>query len=109
MKTKHNSIIHLVISALLVVFAGNDASAGLPGGYQPIELNQPEVKAAADFAVQEQGKREGLALRLKAIAQAEEQVVAGMNYRLTLTVNKGERGAECKCHDPFAHSTPATS
>lgn len=91
METKCNSIIHLVLLTLLVSLAGSDALAGVPGGYQRVELNKPEVKAAADFAVQEQAKREDSALQLKAIVEAEEQVVAGMNYRLTLTVAKGDQ------------------
>src|SRR5438067_11441662 len=63
--------------------------AGTPGAYHPGETGNEQVRAAAAFAVQEEAKREGDALELKAIVKAEQQVVAGMNYRLNLQVNKG--------------------
>jgi len=45
-----------------------------------------DVKAAAEFAVQEQAKREVIVLKLRDISKAERQIVAGVNYRLDIVV-----------------------
>ena len=63
----------------------------LPGGYSAVGLTD-EVKAAAEFAVQEQAKREAVVLKLSDISKAERQIVAGVNYRLNVVV-KGSGSA----------------
>lgn len=60
----------------------NAQTAPVVGGYQKADKAGTEVKAAVDFAVKEQG--EGVSL--VKIAKAEQQVVAGMNYRVKLKV-----------------------
>jgi hypothetical protein len=64
------------------------------GGYAPASVTNKEVGAAAAFAIKAQqkamqGKKdlEPPKLGLVTILRAEEQVVAGMNYRLKLKVN----------------------
>ncbi|MEY2493216.1 MAG: hypothetical protein QOH24_2167 [Verrucomicrobiota bacterium] len=69
------------------VAAGDIVLQNLPGGYAPAELSK-EVKAAADFAIDEQARREAVPLKLVSIARAEKQIVAGTNYRLFLTVER---------------------
>lgn len=73
------------------------------GGYSKVPVTDPEVRAAAEFAISAQSKatrrlseRQPSKLELLRILRAEEQVVAGMNYRLTLRVKQGsnERIAE---------------
>jgi copper homeostasis protein (lipoprotein) len=59
------------------------------GGYTPIATDAPDVKAAADFAMRAQSERSGHAERLLAIEWAEQQVVAGTNYRLCLVLATG--------------------
>ena len=61
----------------------------MPGGYRVSSTTDPEVVAAAKFAVAEAGRREGRAVTLVSIERAEKQVVAGMNYRLQLKVRSG--------------------
>jgi len=63
-------------------------ASGLPGAYAPVELTE-DVKMAADFAVREEAKREAVTLKLATISKAEKQIVAGINFRLTLEVNRG--------------------
>ncbi len=64
----------------------------LPGGYSAVGLTD-DVKAAAEFAVQEEGKREAVIVELSDISKAERQIVAGVNYRLDLVV-KGSGSAQ---------------
>ncbi len=74
-----------------------------PGGYAPAAVTQQEVLAAATFAIQAQekamrakGETAHAKLELIKVVQAQQQVVAGMNYRLTLKVkvDGSEREAE---------------
>lgn len=74
------------------VLAADTTPAGGPavcGGYSPAALG-PEVKAAAAFAVDAEAKASGRSLKLVEVAGAEQQVVAGMNYRLDLKVREGK-------------------
>lgn len=59
------------------------------GGYSERATNDRGVAAAAAFAVRERGRRVGRRVTLLEIRRAETQVVAGLNYRLMLTVREG--------------------
>ena len=63
----------------------------LSGGYSTVGLSD-DIKAAAEFAVQEQAKRHAVVLELSDISKAERQIVAGVNYRLDVVV-KGNGSA----------------
>ena len=56
------------------------------GGYTKAPVESADVIAAAKFAIAEESKK-GSVLALGSIDSAESQVVAGMNFRLRLTVN----------------------
>lgn len=58
------------------------------GGYSPADPTEPAVLAAANFAAGAASK--GTA-ELLSVDGAEKQVVAGMNYRLNLTLSDGSR------------------
>jgi hypothetical protein len=69
------------------------AEPSRPGGYGTVAVTNKEVVAAADFAIkahqkviQDKKDTETSKLELVTITQAEQQVVAGMNYRLHLKV-----------------------
>ena len=68
------------------------AQEQIAGGRTPAAVTKPEVVAAAHFAVAEQTKviqkeqKTATKLSLATIISAEEQVVSGMNYHLTLKV-----------------------
>jgi Aspartic acid proteinase inhibitor len=64
------------------------------GGYTPINPGDPEVRAAAEYAVSEQRSRTGTAVALRRVARAERQVVAGLNYRLCLEVTVADKREE---------------
>jgi len=70
------------------------AVALVPGGWAKASVKDPGVVAAAEFAVAERLEQlradaAGADLKLVKIVKAEQQVVAGMNYRLTLEVDAG--------------------
>lgn len=81
----------LAICLLTSCMSTNNLSSApvIAGGYGDAEINN-EIKAAALFAVQTQSKREKQSLELIEISKASQQVVAGMNYQLELTVKNGK-------------------
>jgi len=71
------------------------AKEPLAGGWSPVAVTNMNVVAAADFAVKAEEKamqdrtdERSASLELMAIQAAQQQVVAGINYRLTLTVKR---------------------
>jgi uncharacterized lipoprotein NlpE involved in copper resistance len=52
------------------------------GGYAPVDVADDRVRAAADFAVLDEGRRLNQVIRLEDVSRAEQQIVAGTNYRL---------------------------
>lgn len=102
---KTNSIKTCIAAVLLILGASPIpamAERGMPGGFAEAKVDSEEVKAAAAFAVKAQEKAvqpkdgEAAKLELVCILKAEQQVVAGMNYRLKLKVkqNGAEKTAE---------------
>lgn len=86
-------------AALCVVLASSAAGAArqnppVAGGYAEASAGDPGVLRAARFAVREEGRRLGRAVSLLAVRRAETQVVAGLNYRLRLSVSYGGRKRE---------------
>ena len=84
----------LLAASLLVVFgaafgsptAGAGQKAPMVGGYKAVATDDSEVKAAAEFAVAAEGKKENNNIKLLSVESAERQTVAGTNYRLCLKV-----------------------
>ncbi|HEX8846428.1 MAG TPA: cystatin domain-containing protein [Pyrinomonadaceae bacterium] len=74
---------HVVLGGLSVVSAQQDAIAG---AYAAASTNDPEVVSAARFAATAAGRKTGARVHLLSIESAEQQVVAGLNYRLQLKV-----------------------
>ena len=62
------------------------------GGYQAASLTDKEVVAATNFAVKAQAKKQKAKIKLVAVNNAAQQVVAGMNYKLCLNVEVKEKG-----------------
>ena len=85
----------LTVLALLTLGAGAPAAfaqdAPITGGYQERRTRDRGVAAAAAFAVRERGRQTGRRVTLLSVRRAEAQVVAGMNYRLLLSVREGRR------------------
>ncbi len=62
------------------------------GSYVSVPTTDTGVQDAATFAVDYHAATAGQNLTLKSIEAAEQQVVAGMNYKLTLSI--GEDGED---------------
>lgn len=80
----------MMIAVLGLALAAPLSAQGVPGGWSevPQAAMSDEVKAAARFAVARLPKPHG---KLKAIVGAEQQVVAGTNYRMLLVLSDGKR------------------
>ena len=59
-----------------------------PGGYSTQAVTDPQIKEVAAFAAKELSKSRAT---VKTIHQAATQVVAGVNYRLDITLSDGKR------------------
>jgi hypothetical protein len=58
----------------------------IAGGYAETSNNDAEALAAARFAVRKEAQKLHTRVSLRSIKRAEVQVVAGLNYRLCMTV-----------------------
>lgn len=84
----------LLVAALLNLVTASQADQGVtmkPGGWSEVAVTAEGVIAAAAFAVQAKqaalrGSGSPGKISLEQIEAAEQQVVQGMNYRLTLRV-----------------------
>lgn len=61
-------------------------SAPVAGGYSSVDVSDSEVKLCAQWAVEQQEPKGSV--RLESITSARRQVVAGMNYQLSLEVSR---------------------
>jgi hypothetical protein len=62
----------------------------ITGGYAPANLEDEMVKAAQTVAVNEIYKRDPTRALVEAV-EVEQQVVAGLNYRFTITMTGGAK------------------
>jgi Aspartic acid proteinase inhibitor len=80
----------MIIIALSIV-SGNRSSlfaqqGPIAGGYADTSNSDPEVVAAARFAINVERQKLGARIALLSIKHAEVQVVAGLNYQLCLRI-----------------------
>jgi hypothetical protein len=85
---------NLLIASMFVAFIVIHGNAfgvmaqGPPmvGNYREASKTDREVVSAAKFAIKSEKRKQGGRLSLVSIEHAEQQVVAGLNYRLCLKV-----------------------
>ena len=65
---------------------GPSATLPLPGGWSPVDANAEDVQEAARFAVQAYAVAQRSRTLYKDVLEAQQQVVAGVNFKLTLQV-----------------------
>jgi hypothetical protein len=80
--------LRLACSIALLLISLSPLLGAIPGGFTEVSVDDPGVKAAAKFALEERTKTEPK-LALDKITKASRQVVAGQNYDLTLSVTVG--------------------
>src|SRR4051812_46608012 len=73
-------------TAIIVLAFASVAFSQVAGGYSSVPVTDPSVVAAAKFAVDAKETEKKIDIGLDAIVTAEQQVVAGMNYRLCLSL-----------------------
>jgi cystatin-C len=85
----------LPLLSIIAALSAGCASEPVPGGYTKASVKDKEVVAAAKFAITAQAKampaperQPPAKLELVRVMTAEQQVVAGMNYRLILSVKE---------------------
>jgi len=79
-----------LVVLLLVLLASAARNQALPGGYSPINPNDPHVIEIANFAVTEYDNKKGTDLKLEKVIKGEsETIAAGTNYRLTISAIHG--------------------
>lgn len=85
-------VLLLPLSFLLISLCLASASAStFVGGWTPIKnLTDPHLKELGGFAVAEHDKRGNDRLEFVKVVAGDQQVVAGMNYRLVLQVKDGK-------------------
>ncbi len=76
----------LVLPLFALLLLAPFASARIAGGFKMVPANDPAAVKAAEFAVQAASAKEKKAVLLKKLKMAELQIVAGVNYRLTMDV-----------------------
>jgi len=81
----------IVLAMLLGIFAvaASAQTEPMAGGYSSISVKSKEAKNAAAVAVRSRSAKTGKTITLVKINKAEQQVVAGMNYRVCMTVREG--------------------
>ena len=87
------SLLLLLTASAKVASAPESRPTAMPGGYASVPVTDERVAAAAAFAIdaERQALRaagEPAQLELLSIQKAEQQVVAGVNYRLNLKVKR---------------------
>ena len=85
-----------VIGLLVGIAAQTRVSAQdepMVGNYREISVKSKEAKNTAAFAVKTRSAKTGKYITLVKITKAEQQVVAGMNYRVCMLVREGRRKA----------------
>lgn len=79
------------LAVFLIAGASICSAQQMVGNFRPADAASQDIKSAADFAVgAENAKRAAAdAFKLRSIEKAEQQVVAGMNYKMCLEVESG--------------------
>jgi hypothetical protein len=93
---KHGLLRFIVLAGLGLALSSAAVAQRVLGGYKEAPVDDPEVVAAADFAVSDQGAKQETPIALVSVEKAERQVVAGTNFRLCLKVEVDDETQEVK-------------
>lgn len=81
----------LIVVIFGALAAASRVSAQMVGAYADKSIDDKGVIQAAAFAVRKEASKTGTRITLVKIEKAETQVVAGLNYRVCMTVKVGRR------------------
>ncbi|XP_050228521.1 cysteine proteinase inhibitor 5 [Mercurialis annua] len=88
---RHSIILCIVLSLMVAVSVSALGRGPMVGGWSKIkDLKDAHVVEIGKYAVAEYNRRSQTSLDFKSILKGEEQVVAGVNYKLVLAVDGGE-------------------
>ena len=76
----------LVLGVLAFNSGARAQDHSMVGGYGSISAKSAEAQSSAKFAVSARARRTGKRIVLWKVVRAEQQVVAGMNYRVCMRV-----------------------
>ncbi|KAL8252359.1 hypothetical protein R6Q59_036052 [Mikania micrantha] len=86
----HNLFTTIIIIIFLCKSSVALGGRTVSGGWSPIsDVTDPKVVDIAKFAVDEHNKADHASLKFAKVVKGESQVVAGMNYNLTITAADG--------------------
>lgn len=93
---KHIIFCSFVALFVFGIFAAESrvSAQNITGGYGDASVMDKDVRRAANFAVLTRSSNTGRALKLVRIVKAEVQVVAGLNYRICMTIREGRKRAK---------------
>jgi cystatin-C len=87
------SFVALFVFGIFAAESGVSAQ-DIAGGYGDASVTDKDVRSAANFAIKSRSRSTGKTLTLVKIVKAEVQVVAGLNYRVCMTVREGRKAAK---------------
>ncbi|XP_062000572.1 cysteine proteinase inhibitor 5-like [Rosa rugosa] len=89
--SRHHLVLALFALLLPLVKAFADSEVIVVGGWRPIEnIGDPHVKEIAEFAVSEYNQSQKKNLVFQSVVRGETQVVAGIKYRLVISVKEDD-------------------
>lgn len=90
---KHIIFCSFVALFVFGVFAAESGVSAeeITGGYGDASVLDKDVRKAANVAIASRSRSTGKTLTLVRIVKAEVQVVAGLNYRVCMTVREGRK------------------
>ncbi len=92
MNTKFLMTSIFTVLLAVIAFSGTKVSAQtdqIVGGYGDISVNSKDARRAAETAISSRSNRTGKKITLIRIKKAEQQVVAGLNNRVCMSVREG--------------------
>jgi len=93
---KHIIFCSFVALFVFGIFAAESrvSAQDITGGYGDASVLDKDVRKAANVAIASRSRSTGKTLTLVKIVKAEVQVVAGLNYRVCMSVREGRKRAK---------------
>ncbi|KAL6645599.1 hypothetical protein ACP70R_017207 [Stipagrostis hirtigluma subsp. patula] len=81
----------VLLVAIVVVYAVAAPTTAIPGGWSPIkDINDPHIQELGEWAVTEHVKQANDGLKFSRVVSGDQQVVAGVNYRLVVDASNND-------------------